>query len=94
MQYGIFPTNLLNGRDIFLIDERLPKDCGILPVRLFARSASVSSFFKEPNSAGIFPLSPFQLKFMILALEQLDKMDGTSPSNVLLLRYSSCSRNK
>ena len=54
---------------VVCIDERLPKDGGILPVRLFAPSPSISSFFKEPNSAGIFPLSLFQLKFMILALE-------------------------
>ena len=86
MRYGIFPTNLLIARDKTLIDERFPKDGGILPVRLYTPSRSNLSFFKEPNSAGIFPLSSFQLKFMILALEQLDKMDGTSPSNVLLLR--------
>ena len=74
MRYGIFPTNLFIARDKTLIDERFPKDGGILPVILFAHSPNLSSFFKEPNSAGIFPLSSFQFKFMSLAWEQLDKV--------------------
>ena len=86
MVSGIFHTKLLPPNSKYMSEERFPREGGIPPAKLFLEIASRCSLIKEPSSSGIFPVSLFTRRRIDLRLEQMDKLDGISPPNVLLLR--------
>ena len=50
---GKVPFMLFVEREIIVRDQRLPKETGMNPVKLFKAKLGILSFFKEPSSTGI-----------------------------------------
>ncbi|KAM7469580.1 hypothetical protein LguiA_007763 [Lonicera macranthoides] len=91
---GIVPLMLFAAREMLVRDERLPKEAGMKPVKLFNRKSRRLSFFKELSSTGIIPSRWLPLKDTTLQLKQRLKLTGSGPPNVFFDRLRSRSRYK
>jgi len=72
---------------IFEVGEKLPVLLpGIDPFNLFLSNLSSTRFCSFPNSDGIFPVNPFEWKFITLTLLNPPNSDGIGPVSRLTLK--------
>lgn len=90
---GIVPSSLFLAKFISCRDERLPRDSGLTPVKLFfLRFMTLSG--KPPGQAGISPVKKFESSLTPSRLVQFFNWVVISPCSVLLDKLRCCNRGR
>lgn len=79
MSLGTSPYKSFDAKANETSDERLYKDGGTVPVRLFIDSCSCCNVFRWPNSRGIGPLRVLVPRFSVLRDDKFPMDVGIGP---------------